>query len=551
MNKTVRLFAILIAIFTLLSVLPVQAAGASYSVSGLDVPQAGEKIDFSAVSDAPSEYAVEEVCWYASSREGMFDITCLPGDTFAAGNYLCRVYLTSVSGTLTTENAVGKIGGEAAIVGTYRGRIYLECEYTAKPSTRISSLLFSGIEPPAVGSPAIRHSSISADASAGCTVTEVKWSLEGEVLAPQITFRTGDRATCTVTVRAKQGYRFTEQPTAVLCGKTNSAAVARVPEEEYQFIFLFTVGAPATAQPTGVKIASASVALDAPVAEKTVDMTAEASTGVTVEALNWSPAGDTFAEGERYTVTVVLSAKEGFYFADKPVVTLGGKSMQLAHVTADSLSASFTFPPAEKEDNYVFPFTDVTENDWYYTWVKGAHRMGLINGKSDTLYAPGAEMTWAEAVKLAACMHQLYHTGKVTLENGDPWYKSYMDYCLHQNLIAYDSTGIPGYAELMGMANQPITRAAYVFLFSRALPEEALPAINEIPDNTIPDVPTSDSTLDDSIYLFYRAGILNGTDGYGTFLPDANIQRSDVAAILMRMMDASYRVAAPALLGKQ
>ncbi len=551
MNKTVRLFSILLVLCTLLSAIPVRAAGGSFSISGLDLPQAGEIIDFSAVSDAPSEYAVEEVCWYASGREGMFDVTCVPGDTFAAGTYLCRVYLTSVSGTLTTENAVGKIGGEAAIVGTYRGRVYLECEYTAKPSTRISSLLLSGIELPAVGSPAIRHSSISADASAGCTVTEVRWSLEGEVLAPQITFRTGDRATCTVTVRAKQGYRFTEQPTAVLCGKTNSAAVARIPEEEYQFIFLFTVGESTTAQPTGVKIASAGVVIDTPVAEKTVDLTAEGSTGVTVEAVNWSPADSVWMVGKTYTVTVVLAAKEGFYFADKPVVTLGGKSMQLSHVTADSLSASFTFPPTEKEDDYVFPFTDVLETDWYYVWIKGAHRMGLINGKSDTIYSPEAEMTWAEAIKLAACIHQLYHTGKVTLENGSPWYKSYMDYCLHQNMIAYDANGIPGYGELMELANQPITRAAYVHLFARALPAEALPAINEIPDNAIPDVPCTDSVLDDSIYLFYRAGIVNGMDAYGTFAPETNIHRSDVAAVLMRMMDPAYRVAAPALLGKQ
>ena len=43
---------------------------------------------------------------------------------------------------------------------------------------------------------------------------------------------------------------------------------------------------------------------------------------------------------------------------------------------------------------------------------------------------------------------------------------------------------------------------------------------------------------------------LNGSDAKGTFNPESSIQRSEVAAILVRMMDAHYRVDAPAELGK-
>ena len=42
------------------------------------------------------------------------------------------------------------------------------------------------------------------------------------------------------------------------------------------------------------------------------------------------------------------------------------------------------------------------------------------------------------------------------------------------------------------------------------------------------------------IYTFYRAGILTG-DSKHNFNPGSSIQRSEVAAILARMMDSTLR----------
>ena len=206
----------------------------------------------------------------------------------------------------------------------------------------------------------------------------------------------------------------------------------------------------------------------------------------------------------------------------------------------------------DHDDSYFFPFTDVAESAWYYQWIKGAHQMGLINGKTATTYCPKDNMTYAEAIKLAACMHQLYHEDKVSLENGKPdWRTSYYDYCRDKGIIrASANAAEPGYDELFALASKPIDRQTYVYLFSRALPAEAFKEINTIPDNSIPDVTVNQGIWDDGIYLFYRAGILNGTDAKGTFNPGGNIQRSEVAAILNRMMDETVRVGAPAELGK-
>ncbi|MBO5218874.1 MAG: S-layer homology domain-containing protein, partial [Clostridia bacterium] len=75
-------------------------------------------------------------------------------------------------------------------------------------------------------------------------------------------------------------------------------------------------------------------------------------------------------------------------------------------------------------------------------------------------------------------------------------------------------------------------------------------AKNTIPADSIPDVAGPSSEQEKAIYKFYRAGIVNGTDAYGTFKPDDNVIRAEVAAILVRIMAPENRVAAPALLGK-
>ena len=65
-------------------------------------------------------------------------------------------------------------------------------------------------------------------------------------------------------------------------------------------------------------------------------------------------------------------------------------------------------------------------------------------------------------------------------------------------------------------------------------------ALNNIADNAIPDVKLGDKCADE-IYAFYRAGILTGSDAKGTFHSASTIKRSEAAAILLRMFEASAR----------
>ena len=178
------------------------------------------------------------------------------------------------------------------------------------------------------------------------------------------------------------------------------------------------------------------------------------------------------------------------------------------------------------------PFKDVPKDSWYYDGVKTAYELGLINGKgaADT-YVPDAEMTYAEAIKLAACMHQSYTAGKVTLENGKTnWYDTYVEYCKTNGIIAKDYD-----------FNAKATRSGYMEIFAKALPDEALAQMNNVPDNFIPDV-KMDAEYAAPVYKLYRAGILAGVDAAHNCAPNSNIKRSEVAVILSRMMVKENRV---------
>ena len=171
-----------------------------------------------------------------------------------------------------------------------------------------------------------------------------------------------------------------------------------------------------------------------------------------------------------------------------------------------------------------------------------ANKLGLINGKSADTFAPNMNMTWAEAIKLACCLN-LLNDGKDpnSLGNGSVvWYSTYMDYALANGFIDQDMTSV---------ADTYITRGEYVTIFARALPDSVFNAKNTIPNGSIPDVAGPTTEQQKAIYKFYRAGIINGTDAYGTFKPNDNVIRAEVAAILVRIVAPENRVAAPAQLG--
>ncbi len=185
-------------------------------------------------------------------------------------------------------------------------------------------------------------------------------------------------------------------------------------------------------------------------------------------------------------------------------------------------------------------FTDVTEDRWFYRDVEFAVAQGLVNGTTPTTYSPNNNLDYGSAVKLAACMHKKVTQGNTDFTASSPWYQVYVDYALANGIISADKT-------YDWRANA--TRAGYMEIFVNAIPDTGLKngytelaAINRVDDGTIPDL-SMDLPQAAAIYKLYRAGILQGSDAVTHQCNPGNyIQRSEVATILARMMDASRRI---------
>ena len=175
-------------------------------------------------------------------------------------------------------------------------------------------------------------------------------------------------------------------------------------------------------------------------------------------------------------------------------------------------------------------FTDVAQDAWYAENVRTAYEYGLINGKSETTFAPDSPLTVAEAVKLAATLHSIYNTGSAEFASSSPWYQTYVDYALQNGILSATRSDY----------TSPATRAVFASVLAAALPEQALASINTVADGTIPDV-AAGASYADAVYLLYRAGVLTGSDSAGRFYPDSTIRRSEAAAIVTRMADPSLR----------
>ena len=182
-------------------------------------------------------------------------------------------------------------------------------------------------------------------------------------------------------------------------------------------------------------------------------------------------------------------------------------------------------------------FADVPKNEWYYEDVRLAVEGGLVNGKSPTIYAPNDNVTYAETVKLAACIHKLTDTGSTEFAAGTVWYQPYVDYARSNQIISKDYDW-----------NTAATRAHFMDIFSRAISSnptlkgtKPLDAINTVEDGAIPDVPMTHPQAG-SIYKLYRAGVVQGSDKQYSCKPNTNIRRSEVAAILTRMVYADKRL---------
>ncbi|MBQ7313618.1 MAG: S-layer homology domain-containing protein [Clostridia bacterium] len=205
-------------------------------------------------------------------------------------------------------------------------------------------------------------------------------------------------------------------------------------------------------------------------------------------------------------------------------------------LTAVLLAAPFGIPVSAytAQRTYNGEFSDVAASAWYYDEVASAYSLGLINGKSATSFKPDDSLTLAETVKLAASCHQLISAGAASNipSSTANWYDGYVDYAITNGIVTDD---YPDY-------NAPATRGQVAVLFSRALisAKGNLDEINTAAFGDLPDIST-DAWYSAAVYRLYRLGIMTG-DNNRNIYPESPVKRSEISAVVMRMIDTNTRV---------
>lgn len=216
---------------------------------------------------------------------------------------------------------------------------------------------------------------------------------------------------------------------------------------------------------------------------------------------------------------------------------LAGLASPASAAKADNLAPIYT---------YHNQFMDVSRSAWYYENVKTLYELGLTNGQgSRDRFAPDADITLAEAITLASRLRSLYETGssetgpRLYGSDGSPWYMGYVTYAQKTGIIS---------GEFKGQYHKNATRAQMAHILAHTLPDSLFTAINDeavtvgyASRSYIRDV-TEYTPYQQDILTLYRWGILSGMDRTGSFHPAEDIQRSEVAAMVTRLVRSNLRI---------
>ena len=179
-------------------------------------------------------------------------------------------------------------------------------------------------------------------------------------------------------------------------------------------------------------------------------------------------------------------------------------------------------------------FTDMA-GIWCEGAVQTVCEAVLMQGRSDGSFNPSGALTGAHIVTICARLYDLLTGGNGVLPEPaadqawyDPAYESLTE--------ALDYTGgLDALRINLHPDKYPIRRWQFVELLDQTLTaaDVSLPAINQI--TVLPD------TTDTAVLKLCSAGILTGSDRYGTFRGNEYLNRGQAAAILARLADPAQR----------
>lgn len=182
-------------------------------------------------------------------------------------------------------------------------------------------------------------------------------------------------------------------------------------------------------------------------------------------------------------------------------------------------------------NTYNNSFKDVEQNTWYEDSIKCVFEYGVMDGIGNKQFDPDGVVSLAQVITVASRMHAQYYS-KTVLDTGSNWYDKYISYASSNGLLPDDfSTDLN--------LDSPATREFMAYVFSNAIAEQDLPAVNLGAE--IPDIDTVSKTYTESAKLMYNSGIMTG-QANNYFNPRSQATRAQMATIIMRLLQPIERL---------
>lgn len=188
------------------------------------------------------------------------------------------------------------------------------------------------------------------------------------------------------------------------------------------------------------------------------------------------------------------------------------------------LSTALVLPTAAA-DGFSPPFTDVTADDWFYDAVVYAYENSVMNGISDTCFAPNSQLSRA---MMAQIFYNLAGQPEVTATNcpftdvtPDDWFYDAVNWASQQELVT-------GFGDGTFLPNANVTREQMAVMLYRYAGSPAVPNLAL----TFDDADQMSDWADYAIRWAVDAELLNGKTG-NLLDPSGSATRAEVAKVLM------------------
>lgn len=171
-------------------------------------------------------------------------------------------------------------------------------------------------------------------------------------------------------------------------------------------------------------------------------------------------------------------------------------------------------------------FNDISGVSWAYKAIDYLVERGVVNGRSEGVFAPNEFITRAEAVKLIVTAFNITSSNTENVFSdvkSDSWYHTYVTTAYQNGLIngVYGNTFAP---------DVPITRQDFAVMMSRLIKNKNQNLQLNFSDNS-----QIASYAKDAVALLVERGVINGTDD-NRFAPLDNTTRAQAAKILFEMI---------------